>query len=721
MYSLFLRKRGFKFLDGLLPGIKLSVLALCLLQHFTAGAQLTRHYANQVTQQSASNAANAADGDLSTQATLYTNPGYVFSIGSRADYVEVKFPSMVPAHTPTYVALSGVDGNRILDYILGGSLGGVLKGIVGALFTGNPNLDIVAKNGNNDVQSISIRPGGSTGSYGIEIGPDGFFYLKIIPNGNFDRIFIKLWTDFTAIGIFSGLNGNPSIGVRDVFYNTGVPFDCGEEFLTTSYDATGLNANILNLGGKPVTDPQFAIDDDPNSYSKIGYNSILNAQIATTISQSINFNRLSNPGEEAVMVFNQTASILSAAILQNITVKAYNGDTKVYESNLNLLLNGDLLGIISNIFGTTRPNRISIPVGARFDRIELSYYQLIGAGGVLTNPQLNLYGIYRVPVKPVLAHNSVLEACGGTNVILGVNAPVSDVTYTWFNSGLQPVYTGSSYSVVAPATGRSDTFFVASSRCAGKYSEYVPVVVKGNDALCSPSAINGTVDLSAYYSDSAIHAVLLNDSGKVVAAATVDSTTGNYKFGNTGKGSYRIVLVAGSVPPAVGSPVSGSNIGTDYGLNPGSRTVNVSGNGDPVTTDGFVITFIGPDLVTGLSTDRSSVSAGKNANITYAVSNKGKSGTTGLIYVVISVPTAGTLTLGSLPGGVSRLSSNQGRIVLQVTAPIGPNDILRIPAVYTAPSSVGLENLTAIIPEGYGGGERNSANNRSSIQLLLNQ
>ncbi len=540
----------------------------------------------------------------------------------------------------------------------------------------------------------------------IEIGPDGLFYLKVIPNGKFDRIYLELTTSFSLVGMVNVVYGNPALGIRDVFYYSGAPFDCDKEFLTTNYNATGITANVLSLSGNPVSNPSAAIDDDPNNYSTLGYGTGVALGIGSTISQSINFNRLSSPGDEAVVEFSQASSILDASILNNITVKAYNGDTKVYENNLNSLINGDILGIISNIFGSTRPKRVSIPVGARFDRIEVSYSQLINAG-IITSSQLKLYGVYRVPVKPKLTHNSVLEVCGETNVTLNVDAPILNVTYTWFNSSLQPVHTGPAYEVISPVSGQSDTFFVASSRCEGKFSEYVPVVVKGDDSKCKSSVINGTIDLTGYFSDSTVHAVLLDDSGKVVSSTTIDPTTGNYKFENTGKGNYKIALLAGSVPPAIGSTVSGSNLGTDYKVTPDTRTVQVLGTGAPATVDRFAIEFIGPDLKTSLTAPGTSASSGKILKLTYRVFNIGKTDTRGSIDVVISKPATGTLTVGPLPGGVT-MSTTPESIFLKVTNTIqvGPANAVTIPATYTAPGSIGIENLTVTIPAGHGGGEK---------------
>lgn len=724
----FLKKKAISVLSGFREQAKtlgLGLLAVSLAEG-SAHAQIVNNYVDEVVTSSTYSLfndeytvgapGNAIDGDHDTKASLEASPGIFLGAGSRQSYLEVEFPASVDANTPVFIVLSE-DGNGLLDYLVGGTLGSVINDIVDFALTGTPTLTINAKNGSSSVWTTSMNPD-AIGSNRIEIGADGKAYLRVVPTSGFNRIRIS-WSNFAVLGIGSIFSGTQKIYVHDVFYNSGTPLEC-EAFLTTSYDAPGISASVLTDNPDPVRNPERAIDSEPDNYSELGYSGILSIGLLQDFSQTINFNSLSNPGEVAVIKFQTPGSLLSLTLLDNINVKVYNGSTEVYNSDLGALLDADVLGIISAIFGTSTPNYVTIPVTTQFDRVEITYSQAI-TGGIAPTP-LRLFGVYRTPVKPVLG-TTFVNACEGTDVELAVSDPQDGVTYTWYNSDLTAIGTGTTYTTVALSTGLSDTFFVTSSVCDGQHSEFVPVIVTSDNAACQPSDINGTADLSDYTSTIPVYALLVNAEGEVVATGLVDNTTGEYGFTDIPKGEYYVVLIAGDTPPAIGIEVEeNSDLGLGYEVTPNSQNVMVTGNGEDINVPEFHVNWSGPDLRTSVTASTTSLTTGSSTELTYRVFNIGDGASSGLVYVVIAKPLNGSLTLGTLPAGWSVFATTDESIVLTTTNSIGAGIInaVEISATYTASDLINILNLTATIPPGFGGGERNTSNNSSNRQILIN-
>ena len=91
-------------------------------------------------------AANATDGDLTTKAEVRASTGVLLGIGAYSGFLELEFPSTLPANTTSYVKIDTDD--NILPALLGGSLGGLLSDVLGAVLIGNQEFTVQAKNVN---------------------------------------------------------------------------------------------------------------------------------------------------------------------------------------------------------------------------------------------------------------------------------------------------------------------------------------------------------------------------------------------------------------------------------------------------------------------------------------------------------------------------------------------------------------------------------------------
>lgn len=89
---------------------------------------------------------NAIDGDLTTKADIRASTGVLLGIGAYSGFLELEFPTTLPANTTSYVKIDTDD--NLLPALLGGSLGGLLSNVLGGVLIGNQEFNVQAKNVN---------------------------------------------------------------------------------------------------------------------------------------------------------------------------------------------------------------------------------------------------------------------------------------------------------------------------------------------------------------------------------------------------------------------------------------------------------------------------------------------------------------------------------------------------------------------------------------------
>lgn len=720
LYSKFFRSNVLK-----VPSLfsALFVTLIISLSSVSVKAQLAYVHANSVKSASSStltefavlNSSDATDFDFSTKATLIGDAGAALGLGKKTSRLELSFPSAVPANTNLYVVLSE-DGAGLLDYLVGGTLGSLVDGLVGSLLTGNPQITIRGKNTTSTVFSKVINKDDLAGA-SIVIGEDGRSYLPIRTTGEINSIEVNY-----EVNALVGLTASrDSIHVHDIFYATGSSLPC-EAFYTTSYDAPGISLSLLTNIPNPVNNPHHAIDDIDTNYSEIGNQGVLTVSALQSFKQTVNFNELSDVNEQVVIKYSMSdANLLDLALLNNITIKGYRGTSEVYSSSLSSILDLDLLAILNLTLGDNRPNVVTIPIDSTFTSVDVIYNQTITAG-VASKP-LQLYGVYKAPKKPELDSNIVV-VCDSMDYTVNLINPLVGVTYTWYDKDLNIVGTGTSFTVLTPSDGMSDTFFVTSHICDNQKSEFVPLVLNANNAICTSSDLAGTLDRTEYISPTPIFAVLVNSEAEVVQNKIVDYL-GNYTFEGVNKGEYEVIVVATTAPMPVGDTYTTvvSNLGLSYNVTPIKHEIYVDGSGKNDTIPDFNVSYLGePNVRTSVTSASSSIATGSSTTVTYRIFNTGGRATNGTITCYIAKPSNGTLTISEAPTGWI-LSSTDAAYVLSTSNPLntGLPSAVVVTGTYTpsgtTPSS---QNFTITIPTGSAADEDVPYDNNALRNILIN-
>jgi hypothetical protein len=389
---------------GIFRNTCVAVIILLTLFYSKSYAQ-TKIFANTVSAQSRVDNATNATLDNNTFATVNSYGGIAVGIGSYSGELELKYPAAVSAGVTSYIRLD-FDGD-ILNRLLGGSLGGLLANVGGTVILGNHSFQVGARNG-----STTILSGTSTAAFSAENlrlvkDANGFFYVAITPTQAYDRVFVKDVTSAVLLGVTN------STKVYSAFYTSGTD-PCAQAF-ATGYEGTGITLDALQLGSSGVTNSERAIDTDPNNFSQLSLGVL---GVASSISQNFYFTTPSNAGDDFNLRFSSTPALLTAGVLQNISVTAYNGNTQVYTSSVSNLLNLDLLGLLNSGQAASIPFSPGVP----FDRVKVTLGSLLTVNLTQT---INVYGVTRSAGRPTFTSpaSNAIAACYNSTVALNATTP----------------------------------------------------------------------------------------------------------------------------------------------------------------------------------------------------------------------------------------------------------------------------------------------------------
>lgn len=484
-------------------------------------AQVTKIYATTISSESnTDNSGNAIDGNLTTTASVRASSGLLLGAGAYSGYVELEFASQVPANTTTYIKIQTDD--NLLPALLGGSLGGLLSDVLGTALIGNQEFTVQAKDGNSVLLQGDSQDSGEFASERLRIVTDetGDFFVAITPNAPYNRIRLR-----NRVGSLIGLFNTKVLRVFDAFYVSGTDA-CGYGSFT-SFSGSGLNLDLLGLGGAGVTNPQNVLDSNPNSFSRLSLGIL---SVAGSIQQTVYFDGLSQPTEEFNIRLKTDPSLLALGLANNIQIVAYNGPSIIETRNLSSLLNLDLLTLLQGNQIATIPFAPIAPA----DRITIRYNSLLN---VQLTQSLDLYDIVRVPKVPILTAPTAQNAtiCSGTVATLSATtASGNEIRYYATASGGSPLATvasGASYQTASLTA--TTTFYVAAAKvgCAEE-SRRVPITI---NVISVPTAadINVPTTLTACQG-----AITLNPttpiSGATIKYYTDQSRTTEITTGYTG-------------------------------------------------------------------------------------------------------------------------------------------------------------------------------------------
>lgn len=369
-------------------------------------------FADQVTFESNVLDSNNALGDQNTFATLNSFGGTILISDAFTGELELQFPSTLPANTTSYIQI-GFDDD-ILNALLGGSLGTDLADIAGGIVLGDHFFNVEARMDNMAVFSGSSATATVASRFRIVTDKDGFFYIAITPDQPYNRVYIEDVTDTLLLG------QDNSMMVFNAFYYTAT--DCAFEPLYTDFDGSGISIDALELGDAGVLNPQFAIDDNETNFSQLNLGV---ASVNGSILQNIYLANIYSPSAEFSVTIKTEPTLVLLGIVNNVTIKAFNGADEVFSSSLAGGLDVDLLGLL----GDGEVVTVVFAPGLSFDRVsvELSTIQPINV-----SQSLDLFGISVAEVDtPDLDQDQVFCLLDNPTVA-DLNTNGQDIT--WYNA-----------------------------------------------------------------------------------------------------------------------------------------------------------------------------------------------------------------------------------------------------------------------------------------------
>ena len=416
------------------------------------------------------NAANAITNDENSFATVKSSGGVALNLLAYSGELEIKFPSNVQANTTTFVRID-FDPD-ILNALLGGNLGNLLANVVGNVALGNHSFEVGARN----ASGATILSGNSTGQFAsnnLRLIKDAFgrFYVAITPNQPYDRVYVK---DITS-ALLLGTTNNTK--VYYAFHSSGSD-PCAQAF-ATGFEGTGITLDALKLGNSGVINSERAIDADPNNFSQISLGVLA---VGGTASQNFYFDSPSNAGDDFNLNFKSSPALLTAGLLNGITVEAFNGSSSVFTQTLSPgLLNLDLLTLLNN--GSV----VSVPFspGVAFDRVKVTLSSLVNLN--LTQ-NIDVYGVTRSAGRPTFTSpaTNTVAACYNVPSVLRATTPNTNelIWYDAVQGGTPLATVAFNGTFTTPPLAANKTYYVAARRlnCTVE-SARVPVLVTVNPLI----------------------------------------------------------------------------------------------------------------------------------------------------------------------------------------------------------------------------------------------
>lgn len=325
---------------------------------------------------------NNALVDDNTYARLLASPGLLATLGSYEGIIELKFENSLPADTWSYVRMEG-DLN-LFKALLGGSLGNALGSVLGAVIAGNQEIIIDARMGDNSILSRSSGLGFETDRVKLMQDGDGNYYLAIRPNGQYDRLRIT-----NQVGSLLGFGVEKELFVYNAFYYENDGNDCGRPFATSFDGGGGIGLELVDLNDQDLGN---AIDDDENSFSRLKSSSVLDVDVASTLSQYFYFPTVSAETTTAnIKLALGSGGLVNTDLLGAIEIIFFEDNTIVSRRSLqsSLLNNTNALTLLDD----GEPVTLTFAPGKAFDRIAIKLNSPVGVN--LLGNGVKIYDVQR--------------------------------------------------------------------------------------------------------------------------------------------------------------------------------------------------------------------------------------------------------------------------------------------------------------------------------------
>jgi gliding motility-associated-like protein/uncharacterized repeat protein (TIGR01451 family) len=320
--------------------------------------------------------------------------------------LKLVFSELVPAYTTTYIKIDAL-GKGDLDKYLGGSLGDLLADAGGTASNGDHYVEVYAldnlgkefergstANLSND-PNVDISPLIPT-SIALKLvkNKDGELFITITPTKEYKAIVIKditntLVPEEISTPLEETIDFTNFTNVYSAFHIKNP--SCNSDLVFTSFDGTGYTLDLLDLGVNGVKDLEFAIDNDPITFSTISVGAI---SAEASMYQDIYFSTTTTIGD--ILNFKirpRKGQLVDVTLIeQNIKIELFNKkDQVVFTQTLDNLESNPILGIIDidptedgeitevteipeaefNRFRVTLTSRVDVNLGQQVDLFEV--------------------------------------------------------------------------------------------------------------------------------------------------------------------------------------------------------------------------------------------------------------------------------------------------------------------------------------------------------------
>ncbi|MHC5202090.1 COG1361 family protein [Myroides sp. LJL119] len=330
-----------------------------------------------------SEVSNLVSDDFDAFATLHSGAGFIVGIGSEEGILELGYDHTVPAGVTSYIRFDLED--ELLEKLVSGSLGNIVKGVLGSLIIGNHYFTLEVKDPSGAVilDGNSLNPNSQIkeGIVRIMIDKLGRSYLAVTPSQDYKSVRIVTKTN-AAIG----LGTSNSMNVYGMCYES-VNNTCQDVF-ATSYELEGVDLGLEGIGNAGVTNPERAIDDNSTNFSQLSVGTL---GVGSKVTQWFYFNTDSAPNEIVNIRFKTNGGTANLDLLGKLKIVAYKGDTQVDQ----VVFGGD--GIVNgvNVLDLIQNGQVvDLPFSpmASYDRISISLESLVG---VNVGAALQIYDVSR--------------------------------------------------------------------------------------------------------------------------------------------------------------------------------------------------------------------------------------------------------------------------------------------------------------------------------------
>lgn len=336
--------------------------------------------------------------------------------------------STLSAGVTTYFKIGSAPTVTGLSASVGGLLGlSDVYDITGRGYSGAGNYVLGSSYNENGGTAVGTTSGTLTR---MMMDKNAVWYISVTPDASYNSIRLNVALS-NSINLLS-LSRDMNMTVYAAYnYPNPSGTDCGTPLFTSPGETDGVN---LNLGSttqllaldSAVEHPEYAIDDDTTTYSRITSGAL---GIASAVSQTIYFYGDGTATDVVKLKMALPQSALTAAVLSNLTVTAYNGATQVGSSQaINTLLGVDLLGLL----GDYTPFTVNMKPNGKFDRVKITQGNLVNIGANLLGGGIRIYNLQRVTNAPEITAQPVNDTvCAGETAVFDVTATGDLLTYAW--------------------------------------------------------------------------------------------------------------------------------------------------------------------------------------------------------------------------------------------------------------------------------------------------